>query len=52
MVGEKFDIVAYLMGYGKGEKDGTGSVVMETDAYTFTDANADGNVVIEEADNG
>ena len=52
MVGVLFDFVAYLMGYEKGKTDGTGSVVMETDAYTFTDANADGNVVIEEADNG
>ena len=46
----RFDITSYLMGTVKGKKDGQGTVVMETDAYTFTDANSDGNVVIEEAE--
>ena len=45
----KFDITSYLLGEVKGKRDGQGTVVMETDAYTFTDADSDGNVVIAEA---
>ena len=44
----KFDITSYLLGEVKGKRDGQGTVVMETDAYTFTDADSDGNVVIAE----
>lgn len=48
-----FDFDAYLMGYQGGKKAGAGNVVMDSTEYTFTDANTDGNVVIEEAnDNG
>lgn len=50
MAGKFFDFIAYMMGYTKGNEDGTGVIVMETDAYTFTDADSDGNVVIEEAE--
>ena len=45
-----FDFVAYIMGLVKGKKDGADTVILETDAYTFTDADSDGNVVIEEAE--
>ena len=41
------DITSYILG----QKSGKGSVVIEegTD-YTFTDAETDGNIVIEEAE--
>lgn len=45
----RFDITSYLMGTIKGQKDAQGTVILETDAYTFTDADSDGNVVIAEA---
>ncbi len=44
------DIVSYAMGKKKGVEEGTGVVVLDTDAYTFTDQNSDGNIVIEEAE--
>lgn len=53
-----FDITSYLMGDKSGEKRGiteaTGHVVLESDAYDFTDTNHDGHVVISktEVNNG
>ena len=46
----RFDTPSYIMGETEGERESRGDVIMETDAYTFTDANSDGNVVIEEAE--
>lgn len=43
-----FDIVSYVMG----QRNGRDEVIIEEGGdYTFTDANSDGNIVIEEADN-
>ena len=44
------DTISYALGRVNGVKQGTGVVVLETDAYTFTDENSDGNIVIEEVE--
>lgn len=44
------DIISYAMGRKKGVEEGTGTVILDTDAYTFTDTNSDGNIVIEEVE--
>ena len=41
-----FDVVSYILGLTKGKEDGKQTVVLEGDAYTFTDANSDGNIVV------
>lgn len=45
----RFDTPSYIMGETEGKRESRGDVVLETDAYTFTDADSDGNVVISEA---
>lgn len=45
----RFDTPSYIMGETEGKRESRGDVVFETDAYTFTDADSDGNVVIAEA---
>ena len=42
-----FDIVSYILGQKSGEKN----INLESDDYTFSD-DGDGNVIIEESDNG
>ncbi len=42
-----FDIVSYILGKKAGEK----TVNLESDDYIFSD-DGDGNVIIEEVDNG
>lgn len=42
------DFVSYIIGLMKGIRNGTGKVVFEdSEDYTFTDAQGDGNIVIE-----
>lgn len=44
------DIVSYVMGLIKGEKEGEKHVILEGSDYTFSDTNASGNVVIEKGE--
>ena len=44
------DMISFLMGLIKGRKQGEGEVILDSDSYTFTDTNTDGNIVIEEAE--
>ena len=44
------DILSYIIGLLKGREQGKGEVVLDGDGYTFTDANHDGHIVIEEDD--
>ena len=46
MEGVYMNIFWYLIGLLKGKRH----VVLDGDSYTFTDANTDGNIVIEEAE--
>ena len=45
-----FDVTSYEIGkkkgYEKGKEEGSNSVVLEGDDYTFTDQNNDGHVVV------
>lgn len=42
------DFISYIIGLIKGIRDGTGRVMLEDgEDYTFTDAQGDGNIVIE-----
>ena len=41
-----FDVVSYILGLVKGKDVGKQTVVIEGDAYTFTDTNSDGNIVV------
>ena len=46
------DIASYVLGMKKGTEQGGGTVVIEGDAYTFTD-DGEGNIIVEEVvDNG
>ena len=42
------DMTSYLMGIITGIKKGTGVIVLDSDAFTFTDPDSDGNIVIAE----
>lgn len=42
------DILSYIIGLLKGRKQGKGEVVLDGDDYTFSDPQADGNIVITE----
>ena len=50
-----FDVTSYVIGkkkgYEKGKEEGSKSVVLEGDDYTFSDQNNDGHVVISEGGN-
>lgn len=43
------NFMEYILGLLKGFNEGTRHVILESDAYTFTDTGSDGNIVIEEA---
>ena len=45
------DIFSYIIGLLKGRKEATGNVVLESTAYTFTDPDNDGNIVVVEKEN-
>lgn len=44
------DIISYIIGLSKGKEAGQSEVIIEGNDYTFTDANNDGNIVIEEGE--
>lgn len=45
------DLISFILGLLLGRKQGGKHVVLdEANNYTFTDANNDGNIVIEEAE--
>lgn len=42
------DFISYIIGLMKGIRDGTGRIELEEgEDYTFTDAQVDGNIVID-----
>lgn len=45
------DVISYLMGKRKGVDEGTGRTVIDGDC-TFSDDNSDGNIVIENNEEG
>lgn len=42
-----FDAASYAMGVEEGLSEGVGEVVIDSDAYVFTDPDEDGNIVVE-----
>ena len=50
-----FDVTSYVIGkkkgYEKGREEGSKTVVLEGDEYTFADQNNDGHVVVSEGGN-
>lgn len=42
------DTLSYILGFETAQRKGTSQVVIESDSYTFTDPNGDGNIEITE----
>jgi len=45
-----FDASSYVMGIEQGYAEGSGNVVIDSDAYVFTDPDDDGNIVVTKED--